>query len=186
LTNRPRAPQRNFVVGYKARRSTKENDTSIWKGMDLKGLARAVEDDMPALAARQVDGLASTEPDVTAAISGAATEPRPKVPAASEEVPAEATPSQPVLAMHEPVQIGSEASHPTADKRTRRQRKAHSPLTTARRLGTSIVNPVSEQFEVEVDDLDRLEAENRRLKTLLVKTLQVENEHMSALLQRYR
>lgn len=187
-------PRSNFVVEYKtSRRQTKSPPTSIWGNLDLQAVARAVEADgavhepvtlqaapvqanAAAVDAGMVDSRAGIEPD------------------RSPNNPAIASPSN---AMIKPITFentafdGGRSREEQAPSAPARARKPTKPRAKTQRselsrqmaaldhTGVLVVDHDSE------DGLAALEAENRRLKRLVVAKLRDENKRLESMLRRF-
>ncbi|MBY5766694.1 hypothetical protein HFO06_26950 [Rhizobium leguminosarum] len=187
-------PRSNFVVEYKtSRRQTKSRPTSIWGNLDLQAVARAVEADgamhEPALLqAAPVQGNA-TAIDAGMIESCGGSEPN-RLP----NSPPIASPSngmiKPVAVQNTAFDGGLSHQEQATSARTR-ARKPSKPRAKTQRLELSRQTAALDHTSVLVVDYDSeeglaaLEAENRRLKRLVVAKLRDENKWLESMLRRF-
>ena len=191
-----RTPRTNFVVEYKTnRRQTKAQPTSIWGNLDLQAVARAVEADgaMPAVdlpqvpsvltnvaAIKPVEAASDAQIDVDGA-PGSSTAMSSSHEAPIEPVTVESNGINAASsAQKQPTSTPARASKSRAKPRARTQH-ARIPERPARldRRRDSFVPHASEE------ELTALEAENRRLKRLMVVRLREENDRLKVMLRRF-
>ncbi|SCB58546.1 hypothetical protein GA0061105_10513 [Rhizobium aethiopicum] len=189
-----KTPQRKFVVEFKSgrRRSTIQAD-SIWGDTDLKAIVRQAETEAPHLFETKL------APDATRQAGEVAQDQKPENQLAAS---GGANQNQPAAALTEPVQIGpSRNDH--AHVGSVLKSKKHSVKRPARKAATRIyerrsgncVDGVSDArgkkssaayVEAPVDELAALDAENRRLKAMLIKQLHLENLQLLKMLERHK
>ncbi|GAA2830681.1 hypothetical protein EDC40_11724 [Aminobacter aminovorans] len=192
-----KTPQRTFVVEFKSRRQSKSHANSIWGDTDLKALAKEVEDQQADLSypghARhtagtgavtspvKVDTHSSDEPAVAAdlaQIAGGATvnsptDGLPKLNAAQSEV-ASVGAAQEDVHSSRPRKI----SKRTPQRRAQRGQPAGNSVHQ-----TEQVKIAAEPFKL--DDITALDAENKRLRHLLVEHLRDQNSRLKQMLERF-
>ena len=182
--------QRNFVIEYKSPRRQFKQERSIWGNTNFKALAKAVEIDAPQLfetkavldgPEQRLDAHNHTSPvtDVVNAETAPTT-------AAISDLVEERFEQEFVLTpvSTKPVEpAASSSKHPGRKRAVRRQPKAPN-LTGVREILPTVPALLPAKQE-ELDDLVVLEAENSRLKALLVKQLQEQNEWLRAMLERF-
>ncbi|OOO28492.1 hypothetical protein [Rhizobium hidalgonense] len=190
-----KTPQRPFVVEYKAnRRQTLTRPSSIWGSLDLRAVARQVEADgiLPDtghLVARQtVDDPKPAETSVPSLDLLAAPEHNPQKP------PAGILPDGIGVAKQE-LSSGAATEKPVAPAPRHRRTPAASKRTAVASVQTEpasipAMTPVDDhqaklQPDSQMDDLSALDAENRRLKRLLLAKLRDENRALQAMLRRF-
>ncbi|WP_037390178.1 hypothetical protein [Sinorhizobium americanum] len=182
-----KTPQRRFVVEFKSgRRQSKGQTNSIWGDTDLKALAREVEQKAPHL-------FNSHEAPAT-------------------PNPAETTPADPVSAGSGIERVGTEAEMPeheadrpaaeavvqvqesqrrrttatgTPRKRTKRAPAQATLHRSMRALEDESGQPQAATDPIPFDGLATLDAENKRLKRLLVEQLQAQNLQLKKMLERF-
>lgn len=187
-------PRSNFVVEYKTgRRQTKSQPTSIWGNLDLKAVARAVEADgaMPdqaKLQAAPVQGNA-TAIDAGMIDSRAQIEP--------DRLPNNPPVASPSNGMITPVTVeetafdGGRSHKGRGTSAPARARKPAKPRAKTQRLELSRQTAALDHTRLLVVDYDSeeglaaLEAENRRLKRLVVAKLRDENNWLESMLRRF-
>jgi hypothetical protein len=182
----------NFVVEYKTgRRQTKSRPTSIWGNLDLQAVARAVEADEathePALLQAAPEKTDATAIDVGTVDSRAGTEPdrlpnRPTIASPSNGMIKSVTVEKADFdggRSHQEQATSAPARKP-AKPRAKTQRLELSRQTAA--LGETSVLVVNYDSE---EGLAALEAENRRLKRLVVAKLRDENKWLESMLRRF-
>ncbi|MFS2177305.1 hypothetical protein ACCC98_15395 [Rhizobium pisi] len=188
-----KTPQRNFVVEIKSKgRRSAVRQGSIWGSTDLKAFARqaasvapqlfedgqkadvTVEDIVvaPAVENAPVAGpilapVAETS-DAIAAIAVATVEKRlePQELAVVEVV------AKAAVATRQPRRSGVTRPSPTRPK-------------DGDKVGTSVTSHLASLSEASIDELSALEAENRRLKTLLADRLRQQNLRLRMMLHRF-
>ncbi|NTF59394.1 hypothetical protein G6K93_31340 [Agrobacterium rhizogenes] len=197
--------QRSFVVAFKSgRRKPKVGTKSIWGETDLKALAREVEDKTSHLfssneAPSGLDLVGDVLPDL---INGASASEhavdldvaRPAIPSTDEAEAEVATHHQengPAAEDVTPVQESGPASRPQAisigatRSRTNPALGRPIPRISMTALGDQggqsmkAVNPIS------FDEVAALDAENKRLKRLLVERLFAQNLQLEKMLERF-
>jgi hypothetical protein len=172
--------QRSFVVEYKSPRRQFKQEQSIWGNTNFKALAKAVEIDAPQLFETKavLDGSEQTldahsHASPVADVVNAETAPTTTAISVLVEERVEQefvlTPvsTKPV----EPAALSSK--HPERKRAVRRQPKTPN-LTRIREILPTVPALLPAKQE-ELDDLVVLEAENSRLKALLVKQLREQN-----------
>ncbi|MBB3917235.1 hypothetical protein [Rhizobium fabae] len=187
-----KTPQRNFVVEIKSKgRRSAVRQGSIWGSTDLKAFARQAASVAPQLfedgqkadvtveniviapavenapvAAPVLAPVAETS-DAIAAIAVATVEER----------------SEPELAVVEVVAKAAATRKPPRSGITGRQ----SPTRPkdGDKVGTSVTSHLASLSEASIDELSALEAENRRLKTLLADRLRQQNLRLRMMLHRF-
>ncbi|MGO4485975.1 hypothetical protein [Rhizobium sp. 2TAF27] len=187
-----KTPQRNFVVEIKSKgRRSAVRQGSIWGSTDLKAFARQAASVAPQLfedgqkadvtveniviapavenapvAAPVLAPVAETS-DAIAAIAVATVEER----------------SEPELAVVEVVAKAAATRKPRRSGITGRQ----SPTRPkdGDKVGTSVTSHLASLSEASIDELSALEAENRRLKTLLADRLRQQNLRLRMMLHRF-
>lgn len=189
-------PQRDFVVEFKTgrRRAVPKKD-SIWGETNIEALLRAAEEDAPHLFAPKAAPVPMT-------VTGPETEHQeiPPVsldrsidPEASQahELPAvpQATTGVDTSARVEPPIEPSKPRGAKPKTALARKPKRTPPVDTTP-VGAAparvVDMPVVGRSVVSMDELDMLEAENRRLKGLLVERLRDENSRLQAMLGRFQ
>ncbi len=182
--------QRNFVVEYKSPRRQFKQERSIWGNTNFRALAKAVEIDAPQLfetkpdsdgSEQRLDAHSQTAPvsDVVNAETAPSTT---AIPDLVEEHVEQELVLTPVST--KPVEPSASSSkHPERKRAVRRQPKAPN-LTGVREILPTVPALLPAKQE-ELDDLVVLEAENSRLKALLVKQLREQNEWLRTMLERF-
>ncbi|MGO7758355.1 hypothetical protein ACC761_14880 [Rhizobium ruizarguesonis] len=191
-----KTPQRSFVVEYKAnRRQTQTRPSSIWGSLDLQAVARQVEADgiLPdtghSVARPTVDDPKPAEtsdapPDLLAA------------PEHHPQGPAEGIlPDENDAAKQELSSQAAATEKPVAPTLRHRRTPAASRRTAVASVRTEpasipVMAPVYDrqarlQPDNDMDDLSALDAENRRLKRLLIARLREENRALQTMLRRF-
>ncbi|MBB4526846.1 hypothetical protein GGE62_006960 [Rhizobium leguminosarum] len=191
-----KTPQRPFVVEYKAnRRQTQTRPSSIWGSLNLQAVARQVEADgiLP------VTAHSFARPAVDDPKPAATSVPSPDLPAAPElnpqGPPAGILPDGLGAAKRE---LPSEAAateksvEPTPRQRRTASVSRRTVVAPVQTEPASIpaMTPVNDrqarlQPDNDMDDLSALDAENRRLKRLLIAKLRDENRALRAMLRRF-
>ena len=187
-----KTPQRNFVVEIKSKgRRSAVRQGSIWGSTDLKAFARQAASVAPQLfedgqkadvtveniviapavenapvAAPVLAPVAETS-DAIAAIAVATVEERSEPKLAVVEVVAKAA-----VATRQPRRSGVTRPSPTRPK-------------DGDKVGTSVTSHLASLSEASIDELSALEAENRRLKTLLADRLRQQNLRLRMMLHRF-
>ncbi|NEH46635.1 hypothetical protein GR215_33075 [Rhizobium leguminosarum] len=191
-----KTPQRPFVVEYKAnRRQTQTRPTSIWGSLDLQAVARQVEADgiLPvtarAVARPTIDDPKPAETSVPSPDFLAASEHNPQGP------PADILPDPIGAAKQELSSEAAAIETSVAPKPRHRRSPAASRLTAVASVqpepaSIPAMTPVSDrqarlQPDNRMDDLSALDAENRRLKRLLIAKLRDENLALQTMLRRF-
>lgn len=189
-----RTPQRNFVVEYKTnRRQTQAKPPSIWGSLDLQAVARQIEAD------GVLPDAARSDPNATV------NDPAPVEANASSQVPRAAiedhlhAPAGPILGDGEgispqgrPRELPAIAAPAVHDDR----RSAGDAKSSNRSSKLSKRAPIQEWtaadgcFEISrprdgEEDLVALDAENRRLKRLVIIKLRQENDKLRSMLRRF-
>lgn len=186
--------RRKFVVEYKAnRRSAKTRPDSIWGGLDLKALVREDESDPPKtmtapsagattdrVPAHAVQCDAIVQPEVDSSPDHSPATPSP------QSVDDGRTPPEAEVASVNELPVAQDIAAPDVKLVRERHAKSQSVRTSMlseqhrdhRNLG-SAGQPDSD------DELIILEAENRRLKSLMVKKLRAENGKLRSMLKRF-
>ncbi|MBA8820080.1 hypothetical protein FHW00_002412 [Ochrobactrum sp. P6BSIII] len=177
-------PIRNVVVEYKNRRARKSGN-ALWGNLDLKSIAREVEEDTKApMSAEQV----------TPAVSQADNEPAAPVHAPTPRIEAKTEPKILIVDMAEPVATkvsitSPEQEAPAAVKAAVSPVPAKKKVNASRRLKPIAdkpvkAKPVSKAPADILDELAVLEAENTTLKRQLAQKLNTENQQMRKMLIR--
>ncbi|WP_425347624.1 hypothetical protein [Sinorhizobium mexicanum] len=175
-------PQRNFQVEYKtSRRQTKPRANSIWGDVDLKAMASGLED--------QSHPIFTSGRSLDVTVGGGETEPVNSDDPRKLYVDGRATVSS-------SSSIGDNAFE--AQERQESEDLANPVLTvvqhvrrTSRQAAKASNKPRPERGEPvvpgsrEIDELGLLEAENNRLKRLLVERLRTENAQLRKMLERF-
>lgn len=194
-----RPPNRNFVVEFKSR-SRRPRDTgpaSIWGNMDLKAVAREVEELTSHLVV-QVPGEPEVhnalpdqaEPPASSALDSdsAALQSNAQDPSVDQSAAAP-LPVQSVPSITSEQDMGRtyEVSPPNTDvqrvRKTSRQKKAPSPVPTSRVPKTMPIADVVPN--VSRSELNALSAENQQLKAALRDLLLSENSRLRVMLARF-
>lgn len=189
-----KTPQRNFVVEIKSKgRRSAVRQGSIWGSTDLKAFARQASSVAPQL----FEGGQKTEPMVEDLVLAPAEE-RASV---SEQVLAPVARTLDAIA-EIAVATVEERSEPrkqaavevvakdaVATKKPRRSgTKGRQSLTTPKggdEVGTAVSSQSAAPGDASSDELPALEAENRRLKTLLADRLRQQNLQLRVMLRRF-
>ncbi|MDH7787304.1 hypothetical protein QBD01_003331 [Ochrobactrum sp. 19YEA23] len=175
-------PIRNVVVEYKNRRARKGGN-SLWGNLDLKSIARDVEEDSKAPAP-----VEPTQPAISETSSQPAAkilEPTPQVEAVVE--PKIVVADTPETIAAETEVAPQETQKPAAAKATTSSARTRKKLNAPRRLQTLAdkpvkVKPVPKATVDILDELAALEAENVALKRQLAEKLSIENKRMRKML----
>lgn len=188
-----KTPQRKFVVEFKSPRRQKARTNSIWGDTDLKALALEVEaqssdlnysgkaenvlSDITVVLPQVEMGPAHETADIVDAVS--------TVPA--DDLKTDALPClnsghpdvEPALAAQEPL---NKPEPVTASKRARNIRNGRKPRSASEHA----VQPAQAAIYVEPSpDIAALDAENKRLKQLLVEHLRDQNLQLRQMLERF-
>ncbi|AUX79299.1 hypothetical protein NXT3_PC00120 (plasmid) [Sinorhizobium fredii] len=188
--------RRNFVVEFKSnRRQAKPRNTSIWGDADLKAIAREVEVDLPHAGGGAETKSVTQEPPLVAVepaaeITERADKPNEQSPAAASSDPAA---SESPMPMTDAAQLPAEADDVAvavsavdeADRSTPMRRSTASKRTKPARTSWPNSRPAEEAPQTGPDELEALEAENRRLKALWRTSLQAENAQLREMLARF-
>ncbi len=188
-----RTPQRNFVVEYKTnRRQTQAKPPSIWGSLDLQAVARQIEADgiLPDAARSDLNATVS-DPAPVAAIAfsqepQAAIEDQSHAPAGpislDEDVSVEGLPRK-LPAIEAPTALGdgrTAGDAKSSNRSSKLSKRAPIQEWTAAEGCFEISRPRDDK-----DDLVALDAENRRLKRLVIVTLRLENDKLRSMLRRF-
>ncbi|MBX5205966.1 MULTISPECIES: hypothetical protein [unclassified Rhizobium] len=188
--------QRPFVVEYKAnRRQTQTRPSSIWGSLDLQAVARQVEADgiLPET------GHPGARPTIDDPKPAETFLPSPDLPAAPEHSrqgpPAGILPDGIGAAKQELSSEAAATGKSVAPTPRHRRAPAASRLTAVASVQTEpasipAMTPVNDhqtrlQPDNHMDDLSALDAENRRLKRLLIAKLRDENRALQTMLRRF-
>jgi len=182
--------QRNFVVEYKSPRRQLKQQGSIWGNTNFKALAEAVEIDAPQLfetkavsdgSERKLEVQSETAP--VAPVIRAETAPTTSViPDLADERVEQEGELEPISV--KAVELAATFLKQPASKRAvRRQAKAPNLNRVGKNLPVAPAMPPASQEEV--DDLVALDAENSRLKALLVNHLWEQNGWLRKMLVRF-
>nr|WP_064245457.1 hypothetical protein [Rhizobium leguminosarum]OAP96847.1 hypothetical protein A4U53_37435 [Rhizobium leguminosarum] len=188
-----KTPQRNFVVEIKSKgRRSAVRQGSIWGSTDLKAFARQAAGVAPQLfedgqqaestvediiVAPAVENALVAEPvlaqlarssEAIAAISVSTEEER----SGLQDLPAVEVVAKAVVAKRKPRRSGLIG------------RQSPLMLKGGDKVGTSVTSPLA-LSEAAIDELPALEAENRRLKTLLADRLRQQNLQLRMMLRRF-
>lgn len=182
-----KAPRREFVVEYKSsRRQTKAQPKSIWGNLDLGAVARQVDADdiLPAQPIQpELVEAQPVEPESTSNAVIEASEMSENVDDLMPLVDAGPEIVDVVLPPHIDVPIDAlppaEAETPRPP-RTRKRKSATRELSPRRSDAPHAILPPVELD----DDIVSLDAENRRLKRLMVDKLRSENGRLRSILNR--
>ncbi|MBA8840428.1 hypothetical protein [Ochrobactrum sp. RH2CCR150] len=175
-------PIRNVVVEYKNRRARKGGN-SLWGNLDLKSIARAVEEDTKAPAP-----VEPTQPAISATSSEPVTtthEPSLQVEAVVE--PKIVVADAPEIIAAEAEVAPQETQNPVAAKAATSPVRTRKKLNVPRRLKSLADKPVKVKPAPKatadiLDELAALEAENVALKRQLAEKLSIENKRMRKML----
>jgi len=177
-------PIRNVVVEYKNRRA-RRGGNSLWGNLDLKSIARDVEEDAkaPAPVEQTQPAIAETSSEPVAKIL----EPTPQVEAIVE--PKIGVADAPETITAEAEVAPQETQKPAAAKATTSSARTRKKLNTPRRLKPLADKPVKVKPAPKaaadiLDELAALEAENVVLKRQLAEKLSIENKRMRKMLLR--
>lgn len=180
-------PVRNVVVEYKNRRARKEN-VSLWGGLDLKSIAREVEEDTP-----QSRVEVHAEPHRSEIISNEAdtnvTEVVPKVVAVTETIAnAPLVQESPIIGLLEieatPIVPDPFQKPDIAEDVIDRQKNP--PVRRGVKNVALQMQKIATESDLDADiraELSFLETENASLKRELVAKLRVENRHLLTMLR---
>ena len=193
-----KTPQRKFVVEFKSpRRQSKTRTNSIWGDTDLKALAREVEDQSP--------GLTSSDKTQEMVSAGKVTLPAQVDMGSSDKtagnVEAAKIVDVPANDLKTDELPGVNAGHLEVVSAAATQKTLNTPeartiskRASKRRIGRR-QPPVSEDVvqaarpevavEAIVDEIAELDAENKRLKQLLVEHLRDQNLALKQMLERF-
>lgn len=190
-----KTPQRPFVVEYKAnRRQTQTRPSSIWGSLDLRAVARQVEADgiLPQT------GHLVARPTVDDPKPAETSVPSPDLFAAEHHPhgPAGGILPDGIGAAKQELSSEAPATEQSIARTPRHQRiPGASKLTAAASVQTEpasipAIAPVTDrqarlQPDNQMDDLSALDAENRRLKRLLIAKLREENWVLQTMLRRF-
>ncbi|MBB4235833.1 hypothetical protein [Rhizobium esperanzae] len=177
-----KTPQRNFVVEIKSKgRRSAVRQESIWGSTDLKAFARQAASVAPQLFE---DGQ-QAEPTVEDIIVAPAVE---NAPVAESVLAPVARTSDAIVWVS--VSTAEERSDLAAVAKRKPRRSGligrQSPIMpkAGDKLGISVTSPLAPS-EAPIDELPALEAENRRLKTLLADRLRQQNLQLRMMLRRF-
>jgi len=181
--------QRNFVVEIKsAGRRSVAREGSIWGNTDLKAFIRQAESDAPQLfkQAQEPDTISrdvANLPDGAGALAAQSDE-GPVTDAAllvAAPILNESLKSGGANAISNPqlAPESSTANEVTPKRKKRIENKAH------RTSGASVLTTIAIPARDPIDELVALEAENRRLKALLVKHIRQQNLQLQDMLDRF-
>ncbi|WP_105385196.1 hypothetical protein [Neorhizobium alkalisoli] len=189
-----KTPQRNFVVEIKSKgRRSAVRQGSIWGSTDLKAFARQAARVAPQLFE---DGH-QAEPTVEDTVVAPAVE---NVPVAEPVLAPVAETSEVIAAIavatveerSEPqelaaVEVVAKAAVATRKPRRSRMIGRQSPITPkgGDKVGTSVTSHLAAPSDAPIDELQALEAENRRLKALLADRLRRQNLQLRMMLHRF-
>ncbi|EPE93755.1 hypothetical protein RGCCGE502_33191 (plasmid) [Rhizobium grahamii CCGE 502] len=198
-----RTPQRSFVVEFKSRRRHQNpSATSIWGNADLKAIAREVEEETSHLfgtSERDSDGvepaIATSNPAgegpgtvKVAVVSSTSVDGAPSL-SAPADLPARA---QAAEALAHPVGGPSpkKRRHATTAVKKHKNSKLRPAKIAVRSSALDFrrQEPAPQVLNIEapsVDDLDVLDAENRRMRALLAERLRRENGQLRTMLTRF-
>lgn len=188
-----KTPQRNFVVEYKTRRQTQARPPSIWGSLDLQAVARQIEADgiLPD-AARSDPNVPVSDPAPVAAIASlqephAAIEDHLHAPASpivgdGNGVSLKGVPSElsaiAAPAVHDHRRTESDAK--SSNRSPMRGKRAPIQQRTVADGCFEFSQPRDDE-----EDLVALDAENRRLKRLVIIKLRQENDTLRSMLRRF-
>ncbi|MFK4823089.1 hypothetical protein ACI0FS_23465 [Ochrobactrum quorumnocens] len=179
-------PNRNVIVEYKNRR-TRKNRNSLWGNLDLKSIARSVEEDNSVQSAPVIPPQpAPIDPDTSSLIVNATvsvpefkalTEPakviKPEMPSGIPDELQE-PPLSPKMAQ---IPTLSTIALPTNVRSTAQRRNTSLLVSKKRRVAK-----ISVDYAVK-DELSALEIENTALKHRLIVKLRAENNQMKRMLE---
>lgn len=196
-----KTPQRNFVVQFKSgRRQPKAGPASIWGNTDFKALVREVEDKVPHLFTNEASGTPEEGGDMPPdpMSSGSASEYAGDAKVAPAAIPfvdgaefegpqqhaADFPTAEPVAQVQEiqPTSLPQATAKGTPRKRAPTNAIAPIVMVTNDDRGapsTGALNSVS------FDEVAALDAENKRLKTLLAEQLHAQNLRLRKMLERF-
>ncbi|MBB4193039.1 hypothetical protein GGE45_001624 [Rhizobium aethiopicum] len=188
-----KTPQRKFVVEFKSgRRRSTAHPGSIWGSTDIKAFVRQAETEAPHLFKSEMELEASNQPVELPQGQKLGNEP--------DQSDAVIDQNQIAAPLIEPVQIDpsrNEHGHVGSISQSKKISTARpaSPATRIdqRRLENHVngasnargEEPSAAYVEAPVDELAALDAENRRLKALLIKQLRQENLQLRQMLERF-
>ena len=182
--------QRNFVIEYKSPRRQFKQERSSWGNTNFKALAKAVEIDAPQLfetkavlngSEQRTDTHNHTSPVAEVVRAEAAPTTTAVSDLIAERVQQEFV-QDPISA--KPVEPAALSTSPPERKRAVRRQAKAPDLTVAHEVLPTVFG-VQPSKQGELDDLVLLEAENSRLKALLVRQLQEQNEWLRTMLERF-
>jgi hypothetical protein len=191
--------QPRFTVEYKSgRRQPKTQAISIWGNVDLQALAREVEDqsshlfgaNRPAVQEATTPSAASSEPVaarelVVEEIALEAHSVDPVVDSAESAAPASSVVEEIAEPAPTAIELPTEVIVKVA-KKTPRKRIVQTRVPVTKAAGERRRPPASvEAASDSVDDLDALDAENKRLRQMLANQLRAENAELERMLKRY-
>ncbi len=190
--------QRRFTVEYKSgRRLPKTQATSIWGHVDLKAVAREVEDQSshlfganrpvvqeaaaPATASNEL--VSAHEPVVEEIVPEAPSDP--KGDSAASAAPTSAVLEEIVEPAPTAIELPIEATVKRA-KKTPRKRLPRTLVPVSKDADERQKPPTSAETTPEsVDELAALDAENKRLRQLLANQLRAQNAELESMLKRF-
>jgi hypothetical protein len=192
-----KTPQRTFVVEFKSRRQSKSHANSIWGDTDLKALAKEVEDQQADLSypghARhtagtgavtspvKVDTHSSDEPAVAADLAQIASV---AIGSPTTDGLPDLNAEQPEAASVGAAQYDPRSSRPRkTSKRTPRRRAQRGQPVRDSRDQTAQSEIAAEPITLEV--IAALDAENKRLRKVLVEHLRGQNLRLKQMLERF-
>ncbi|TMV01943.1 hypothetical protein [Brucella haematophila] len=177
-------PIRNVVVEYKNRRARKSGN-ALWGNLDLKSIAREVEEDTKA---------PTSADQGTAPISQTDNEPAAPIHASTPQVEAKTAPKILIANIPEPVatkasMASPEPEAPATAEATVSPTPAKKKVNPSSRLKPIADKPVKAKPAPKIvadilDELAALEAENTALKRQLAQKLNTENQKMRKMLVR--
>lgn len=184
--------QRSFVVAFKSgRRQPKMVAKSIWGDMDLKALAREVEDKASHLFS---SNEASSTPHVGGDMLPDLDVARPAIPSTDDveaDVATQHQANRPAAEDIAQVQERRPALQPHATSivvtrnRTKRASGRRIPHISMTALGDQGRQSKTAMDPISFDEVAVLDAENKRLKKLLVEKLRAQNLQLEKMLERF-
>ncbi|PWE53664.1 hypothetical protein DEM27_24265 [Metarhizobium album] len=178
-----RHPQRNFVVEYKSsRRQARPANASIWGNANLKELLALAEEEVPVGA----DTVQQSAPEVEVSTAGTMEENRShdfdQAVVAPEHPDASLSLEQSHSSSDDVADVAPAKSRETIVKPKRNRRRSERLGADRGVRGHSVT--VTGQDVITDAMLEDLEAENLRLRSLLIKHLRVQNKKLAAMLHR--
>lgn len=188
-----RTPQRNFVVEYKTRRQTQARPPSIWGNLDLQAVAQQIEADGVLPDAARSDPKSTVNDPAPIEASASSHEPRapiehdlqapvgPTILRDADSEPLKGLPQElPAIAASADDHRRTAGDAKSSNRSSMRSKRAPFQEWTA----SDACFEISRSRDDE-EDLVALDAENRRLKRLLIVKLRQENAKLRLMLRRF-